>query len=165
VNGLTQPLTVTRIEYVPAGIVPPNILGPRFPNKKYFGIRSVFCRMSFVSLKRPRYNAIETFLDVTTHGITASMLVYPHGGGFVIFKPFVIGVTHRLLDALYKFHVIGQAGVGLPVGDDRGAKLGIGLGKIEIDGDRAAGQNSAGGGTTSVWIQHAHNLFAKRKVA
>jgi hypothetical protein len=42
VNGLTQPLTVARIEYVPAGIVPPNILGPWLPNKKYFGRRSVF---------------------------------------------------------------------------------------------------------------------------
>jgi hypothetical protein len=106
-----------------------------------------------------------TFLDVTTHGITASMLVYPHGGGFVTFKPFVIGVTNRLLDALYKFHVIGQADVGLPVGDDRGAKLGIGLGDIEILDDRAAGQKSAGGGTTSVWIQHTHNWFQNGKVA
>jgi hypothetical protein len=92
------------------------------------------------------------------------MLVYPHGGGFVIFKPFVIGVTNWLLDALYKFHVIGQVDVGLPVGDDRGAKLGIGLGEIEIVGDRAAGQKSAGGGTTSVWIQHTHSLFQKGKV-
>jgi hypothetical protein len=63
------------------------------------------------------------------------MLVYPHGGGLVIFKPFVIGATNWLLDELYKFHVIGQAEIGSSVGDDSGAKLGIGLGEIGRLGD------------------------------